>query len=329
VGNEGGTNVGASLRRAAEANGITVQYCRSSDAFAGPALLRHFNWRLRGRRPPRLGSFSASVVAAARAFQPDVLLATGTAPLTAAALKDIRGLGIVTANYLTDDPWNRTFRGSWLFDSIRSYDWVFSPRRSNIADLKNLGCANVEYLPFAYDPELFFPAESTADTYDVIFAAAADRDRIPYIDALIKRRYRLGLFGVFWDRFAETRGKAGPWMPPDLLRPAVASSRVALCLVRRANRDGHVMRTYELAAMRACILAEATPEHREILGDTVAYFSTVQQMVDQLDRLLANPREREQKAHSVYDRVITAPNTYGDRLRAMLALAAPTQVLPS
>ena len=318
VGNEGGTNVGASFRRAAEAAGVDVRICRASDAFAGPALIRHFNWRLRGHRPPRLAWFSGSVLAAAQGFRPDVLLATGTAPLTAHVLHQIKALGTITANYLTDDPWNPAFRGDWLFDSVRAYDWVFSPRRSNLSDLRGLGCARVAYLPFGYDPELFFPAPDQSDQYDVIFAAAADRDRIPYITALLERGYRLGLFGVFWDRFRETRGRAGDWLPPDRLRPAVAASRGALCLVRRANRDGHVMRTYELAAMRTCILAEDTAEHREILGETVTYFRTPADLTQQLDVLLNDASARARSAEAAYHRITSGANTYADRLRAIL-----------
>ena len=322
VGNEGGTNVGASFRRAAEAAGIAVRGCRASDAFAGPALIRHFNWRLRGRRPPRLQSFSESVLLAAREFAPDVLLATGTAPLTAEVLREIKRLGAVTANYLTDDPWSRTFRGKWLFDSVRAYDWVFSPRRSNLGDLRGLGCARVEYMPFAYDPDLFFPAPTKGDEYDVIFAAAADRDRIPYISALLERGYRLGLFGVFWDRFAATRGRAGDWLPPERLRPAVAAARLALCLVRKANRDGHVMRTYELAAMRACILAEDTDEQREIYGDTVTYFRTPADLTARVAALLNDAPARERSATAAYARITGGANTYADRLHAILSAAA-------
>jgi spore maturation protein CgeB len=324
VGNEGGTNVGASFRRAAEAAGVDVRICHSADAFAGPALIRHFNWRLRGRRPPRLTSFSASVLTAAQGFRPDVLLATGTAPLTSQVLHEIKALGTITANYLTDDPWNPSFRGDWLCDSVRAYDWVFSPRRNNLSDLRGLGCARVVYLPFGYDPELFFPAAAQSNQYDVIFAAAADRDRIPYITALLERGYRVGLFGVFWDRFPETRGRAGDWLPPDRLRPALAASRVALCLVRRANRDGHVMRTYELAAMRACILAEDTAEHREILGDTVAYFRTPADLTEQLDALLKDANARARSAEAAHGRITGGANTYADRLRAILTAVMKT-----
>jgi spore maturation protein CgeB len=318
VGNEGGTNVGASLQRAADELGHAIEYKSISEAFAGPNLARLVSWHLLGRRPPRLQSFSESVVERVEAWRPHVLLATGTAPLTATALKRIRELGTVTGNYLTDDPWNPAFRGKWLFESIAQYDHVFSPRRANIEDLEQLGCRSVSYLPFAYDGDLFFPVPPEKKRYDIIFAAAADADRVPYIDALLQRGFQVGLFGVYWNRFPNTRGRAGEWLSPARLRVSVAASRTALCLVRRANRDGHVMRTYELPAMRTCILAEDTEEQREILGDTAVYFDSIAQMIERLDALLSDPERCDQLAEAALQRITSAPNTYRDRLITML-----------
>ena len=44
------------------------------------------------------------------------------------------------------------------------------------------------------------------------------------------------------------------------------AAKVNLCLVRRAKRDGHVMRSFEIAAVGGCMLAQDTDEHREIFG---------------------------------------------------------------
>ncbi len=48
----------------------------------------------------------------------------------------------------------------------------------------------------------------------------------------------------------------------DTIRSASAAARVCLCLVRRANRDGHVMRSFEAAVIGGCILAQDTADHR-------------------------------------------------------------------
>jgi spore maturation protein CgeB len=100
---------------------------------------------------------------------------------------------------------------------------------------------------------------------------------------------------------------------------------VNLCLVRRANRDGQVMRSYEAAATGACMLVEDTPEHRELFGgdgETVVYFRAIDDMLSQLTHLLASARERLRLGHAVRKRIAEGGHTYEDRLRSMLRAAA-------
>jgi spore maturation protein CgeB len=290
------------------------------------------NWWMRGRRPTRLNAFSERVVATCRAEQPDFLVATGIAPIEKAALEQIGKLGIQRLNYLTDDPWNRSHRAPWFMDAIRQYDHVFSTRRSNLDDLRQHGCKAVTYLPFAYAPELHYrelPAgsdESSRFSADVAFAGGADSDRVIYVRALIQQGFRVAVYGGYWHRYADTKAHARGHADPATLRKAVAGAKVALGLVRRANRDGNSMRTFELAAMGACILAEYTEEHRDILGadgDAVVYFRTPGEMVSRLRWLLDNQEERERLSAAARCRIISTPHTYRDRLDTMLSAATP------
>src|SRR5262249_26792416 len=144
---------------------------------------------------------------------PQILIATGIAPLSEEAVGKIHDMGIITMNYLTDDPWNPSHRSSWFLEALPSYDFVFNPRRVNLSQLTELGCKNVHYLPFAYNPAIHFPVELNpveAENFgaDVVFAGGADEDRVPYISALIQNGYKLALYGGYWDRFPETRSQA-------------------------------------------------------------------------------------------------------------------------
>jgi hypothetical protein len=69
------------------------------------------------------------------------------------------------------------------------------------------------------------------------------------------------LAGAYWDRYPAFRAYA-----LGIKRALTAAAKVNLCLVRRANRDGHVMRSFEIAAIGGCMLAQDTDEHRDIFG---------------------------------------------------------------
>ena len=54
VGNDGGTNIGASLHRAAQSMSVPCELSDTRRAYAGPRVLGRINWWLRDRRPTRL-----------------------------------------------------------------------------------------------------------------------------------------------------------------------------------------------------------------------------------------------------------------------------------
>jgi spore maturation protein CgeB len=328
VGNPEGVHVGAHLYEGAQAIGVPVGLCDTRKAAEGPRWLVSLNWRLRRHRPSRLRSFSENLVQACRDFRPTWLLSTGLAPIDKQALIGIRDLGIMRLNYLTDDPWNPAHRAPWFLDALPHYDHVFSPRQSNLETLRAHGCREVSYLPFAYSPSQHYservqPEEEAMLASDVIFVGGADRDRLPLVSALIAAGLRVALYGGYWNRYPETRTHDRGHADPSILRKATAAARIALCLVRRANRDGHVMRSFEIPAMGACMLVEYTEEHREIFGpdaETVVYFRSIPEMIDKVSWLLDRPAERQRLAAAAHSRIVNGCHTYRDRLAAMLGL---------
>jgi glycosyltransferase involved in cell wall biosynthesis len=332
VGNDGGTNIGASLLRAANALGIPAELADARAAYDAPRAVARFNWWVRGRRPTRLGSFSESVAARWRDVRPSAIISTGLAPLDARTLEVARQHGLQTTVYLTDDPWNPAFKSQWFLDALPLYDRVFTPRRSNIADLIRHGCRFVEFLPFGFDDELFFPdpppaSERSRYAADVFFAGGADSERRPFLAALVARGFDVALYGDYWERFAETRAVTRGHGTPKELRHAIAASKVCLGLVRRANRDGHAMRSIEVPAAGGCFLVERTGEHEEIFGpdnQAVAYFNDIDDMVRQLRRLLEDDSLRQRLATRAHEIIEQGHFTYEDRLLTLIGTRAET-----
>jgi spore maturation protein CgeB len=328
VGNPESVHIGAHLYEGARSLDVPVRLCDSRQAFDAPRWLVRLHWNLLGRRPAQLRTFSESLMRACRDFRPTWLLSTGLAPIDRKALTAIRDLGIVRLNYLTDDPWNPAHRAPWFLDALPHYDRVFSPRQSNLDALRAHGCREVSYLPFAYAPSQHFcerahPVEETKLAADVIFVGGADRDRLPLAAALIAAGLRFALYGGYWDRYLETREYYRGHADPQTIRKATAAAKIALCLVRRANRDGHVMRSFEIPAIGACMLVEDTAEHREIFGpdgEAVVYFRSIPEMIEKARWLLDRPVERQRLAAAAHARIADGRHTYRDRLAAMLGL---------
>lgn len=328
VGNPDPTHVGGHFLRAAEGLGWNVSLLNANDAYAGPLWIKRVCWHLLKRRPLRLGRFSDDVVARSRVERPDLVLTTGIAPLSALAIQKLRAMQIKVANFLTDDPWNRHHHTPTFLNALPAYDHVFTPRRANMGDIRSLLGPQVHYLPFAYAPEIHYPPPLTASVTDagkwqsdVLFVGGADEDRAETVRALIARGLRPSLWGGYWDRFPEFRPYAHGHAGPDELRHLVSFASVNLCVVRRANRDGHSMRTFELAAIGGCLAVEDTGEQREIFGaegECVSYFADHDSLAAVCRRLLSQPDERDRLRTAVRERVtMGGHHTYAARLRAV------------
>jgi spore maturation protein CgeB len=322
IGYQEPTQIGSHFYNAAQTLNIDVQLLDTSPAFQANWLHRQIHWRLLGHRPPKLHLFSQQIVDTCITYRPDYILVTGNMPLHVDALRRIRQLGIICLNFLTDDPWNQSQGSTWFRQSLPTYDKVFSPRQSNLADLQALGC-EVAYLPFGYEPSLHFPEVPPANRQsefacDVLFYGGADKDRLPYARAILQAGYNLHLYGGYWNRDRLTQTAWRGFADPQTLRWAVAWAKVTLCLVRRSNRDGHVMRTFEVPAMGGCMLAEDTTEHRQLMGDTVLYFQNSDDIVDKIRKLLEDEIFRNQMAENAHQRTISGNHSYADRLQNML-----------
>jgi spore maturation protein CgeB len=316
-------HIGRSFMRSATQHEIKARAFDVIDASQGSRLLRALSWRFADRRPPQMRQFAQTVISACTAFKPDILIATSAVPLPADALSALRSLNIVCANYLTDDPWNPASRARWFLRALPNYNIVFTPRRANVGDLRELGCRDVRYLPFGYDEVLHAPAGEVQDapSHDVLFVGGADRDRAAFVTAFTRTGPRLALVGAYWSRSSTLRPFALGCMPPEAVRRLTASAKINLCLVRRTNRDGHVMRSFEIAAIGGCMLVEDTREHKEIFGgdgEAVLYFRTPQEAAARASSLLADANERSRLARAVHARIVAGGNSYGDRLSTMI-----------
>jgi hypothetical protein len=326
VGNPDTVHVAGHLRRAAHGLHLQVELCDARLAFAAPLWRQKVNWWVRGRRPARLGEFSASVLDAARRLQPDVLLATGLAPVDRATLERLGEMDIARLNFLTDDPWSPVNHAPWFLEALPHYDRVFSPRRANLADLAAAGVSAV-HLSFAYSPDVHFPQQLDSEDdrsrfdADVMFAGGGDPDRVAILEAFIRAGLKVALYGGYWERYRATRRAARGHLDAEGLRKAVGAARLCVCLVRRSNRDGHAMRTFEVPAMAGCVLAEGTDEQRALLGperDAACFFDGVDEAIEKARQLLAEPDARRQLSARAHARVTSGPHTYADRLAVML-----------
>jgi hypothetical protein len=239
-------------------------------------------------------------------------------------------MGVPRLNFLTDDPWNPKNGANFFWKALKEYDVVFTPRRANISDLRLQGCARVEYLPFAYNPEMHFPElpllQEERESYacDLAILGGADSDRIPVALEAIRAGLTVRLYGGYWDKVKDLRPFWGGFVYDQAQRFAAGIPTAHVCMGRKANRDGHAMRSFELPAMGACLLVEDTAEHRDLFGhegDAVLYYDSIDVLIDKALFLRTDLQYSKYLARKVRSIIISGKHTYADRMKTILDIA--------
>ncbi|MGH7782088.1 MAG: CgeB family protein [Candidatus Binataceae bacterium] len=285
--------------------------------------------RVRGY-PAGYRALNAAIVAEARRFRPELVLMGKGAYFSPATLRQVREVsGAAMVNWATDDPFNSAANTRDLIESIPRYDLYVCTKRAMMDDVIRAGCARVAYVRFGYKPKVHFPqAPATPEEHrrydcDAMFIGGGDADRAPYFETLIRAlpELRLNLYGGYWDRYsALKRYWRGSAIGRDF-RLAAGGAKIAINLVRRANRDDHVMRTFELPACGGFMLTERTPAHQEIFAEDreAVFFSSPDEMAAKVGQWLARDADRRAIAAAGQRKIIEGRNTYADRLQEILA----------
>lgn len=295
------------------------------------SLIHKVGYRLLLRRPLTSWAFNRTLLDEARRFRPHLVLAVKGTYIMPAVLRAIKQeTHAFLVNYATDDPFNRANAIPDLRRSISCYDLYACTKRAIMPDIRRAGCPHVAYVRFAYQPAVHFPERPATDAEaehvrsDVVLIGGADRDRLPYVEALAGiPDLSLALYGGYWTHYAHLRRFARGFAVGREYRLALGGTKIALCLVRRANRDGHAMRSFEIPACGAFMLAERTDEHLDLFreGEHAAFFGSAEELVEKVRYYLAHAHEREVIASAGHRHVMAGGHTYRDRLNEIIGIA--------
>ena len=284
------------------------------------------------RHPVFESDLNCELVDRAISFKPNlilVLMGFHIAPASLAAIK--AATSATTVNYATDDPFNKRIGTRNLVESIPSYDLYACTKRAIMDDVSRAGCNDVRYIRFGYKPSAHFfdPPRSAQELRsfgaDVAFVGEGDADRLPFITSLVEAvpNLNLALYGGLWNLRSSTRPYFRGGVHGREFRMALGGAKIAVNLVRRENRDDHVMRTFEGPACGAFMLNERTDDHLDLFREDheAAYFSSAEELVDKVQYYLAHDAERERIRQAGHVRTLTAGHSYRHRLEEIIETA--------
>ncbi|BCG60645.1 CgeB family protein [Paenibacillus sp. URB8-2] len=269
------------------------------------------------------------------ANKPDLVLVLDGMDLPLEQIDRIRGIGIRTAIWLTDDPYYTDF----TLGLVNHYDYVFTLERNCIEYYRQLGCAEVHYLPFAaYRPHYRPTISRTSITREVSFIGSAYWNRVNFFREIMPQlmEFNTVINGIWWDRLPEAplygdRIEIGKWMSPQETSVAYSGSKIVINLHRShvddvANNNTLAIsaaspnpRTFEIAASGTLQLSDVRDDLATFYkpGEEIVTFSTPLEMIDKVHYYLTHEEERQAIALKGLERTLR-DHTYPKRVNQLL-----------
>jgi hypothetical protein len=298
-----------------------------------PGLAGKLQFRLQAG--PGIARLNRAVLQAAELEHANVLLCDKVLGLHPATLRSLRQSGIVTIDYVNDNPFGPRRDPGWrLFrKTIPEYDLHAVPRSSSVADFRARGAREVMEIRFSYEPTVHYaPSASWGDAQrdrNVSFIGTPYDDRGSFLTRLWRANGRVDISGSrpHWhaalpaDAFAATF-RTGE-LKGDAYREAIWRSRINLAFVTHSNRDQVAHKSFEITACGGFLLAERTPEHLACFreDEEAVFFSDFEECRAKIDRYLNDEPARSRIAAAGQRRALTSGYDNDSVLRRLLVRA--------
>lgn len=273
--------------------------------------------------------------ALAASIRPDLVLSLNSVECLAVSQVDaIRGMGIRTAAWFTDDP--------YFIDVTKHiaphYDYVFTLEEACVPVYRERGCPNVTHLPFGANTAYYSPKRTDARyEADICFIGSAFDNRAAFFDRIASylQGKKLVIAGYWWDRMARypmlaDQIRNGQWISPEETASYYNRAKIVINLHRAIDDEtnqnvGGVParsvnpRSFEISACAAFQLSDIRHSLGAAFapGEEIATYASPEELVEKAEYYLNHEEERQAVALRGYARTMRE-HTYPRRVRQLL-----------
>ena len=271
--------------------------------------------------------------------RPDVVFVDNVKVISQSTVRQLKSLGAMPVYFSPDDiiaPHNmkRTLR-----QTISDWAIMFTTKRVNVDELRDLGASRTVLVGNAYDAQIHKPLQFIEhdcyfEAFDAVFIGAFEQERCRQINLLAKAGVRVAVYGAYSGIIATAWRRS--LHHSVVLRSAAFGKDYQMCLhhgkvalgfLRKINRDVITTRSIEIPAMARPMVAEKTDAHDEHFVDGLEYagFSTDKGLVSSVCELLEDDSRRLEIGQAGRRRCLMSG--YSSDHRAQEMLTAMREVL--
>lgn len=280
---------------------------------------------------PDIGHERARLLSLAREITSDVIFVDSSRVLTRSDLSSLRRLGSpLLCYYVPDNVVARHNTSRQLTSTFPDWDVFFTTKSFNVAELAAMGVRKPVLIGKAYDAALHRPLPPEVvgadfERFDVVFMGAYERERLTSINRLAQAGFSVAVFSSGWPSH-QTDSRVSLRMialGEDYIR-GMHVGKIALCFLRKINRDRITQRSMEIPAMQRPMVAERTDEHDAHFCHGTEYlgFRNDDELIHNVRLLLNDDQARRRLALRGRERCLTSGYSTIDRARQMIGLIA-------
>ncbi len=295
-------------------------------------LLASVRWKLRW--PSDQDRENDRLIEAVASEKPDVVFVDSSSCIARATLRKLREICDPLLVYHSPDDITAWHNLTWPVRlTFPEWDLFFTTKTFNVPELRAFGVRDPVLLGNAFDPELHRPMSREEvggeyERFDLVFIGTFEEDRFRCIRMLAEAGRTVAVYGNPARRFSRgwemTRHERITVGPPALggdYSRVMHHGKIALCFLRKMNRDRITTRSIEIPAMRRAMVAEKTEEHDSHFADGSEYlgFRDGAELLDKVRALLADDGLRLKIAENGRARCFASGYTTADRGLEMTA----------
>lgn len=240
--------------------------------------------------------FNSRLLDHVEVFKPDVVLVFKGMEIFPKTLRRLKEKKIRLANFNGDHPFLIYSRGSGnhnVVNSVSLYDLHFTYILSIVKRLKEEFDVSAIHLPFGYelDNELYTRIQKESEILRIAFIGNPDNTRLNSIQRLLDANLPVDVYGNGWDVIlSNAKGDLQIYGPVygEKFWNIARKYRVQLNIFRPHNEGSHNMRTFEMPAVGAIMLAPDSEEHHIFFeaDQEVLFYSSLDEMIEKAQYLL-------------------------------------------
>ena len=226
-----------------------------------------------------------------------------------------------------DDMANRHNQSKQFLEHLPLYDVFYTTKSYNVNELKEMGCKRCKFINNSFHPQVHRPIKFprsviTQDKYSVGFIGFWEREREYLFRKIAQSGIKINIWGSGWKKckfrhhnftihHGDVRG--------DEYAKVLCSMDIALCMLRKINRDLQTTRSIEIPACGVFMLGERTNEHLDLFeeGKEAEFFSTASELIRKIYYYLNNPEKRKKIARAGFRRCLQSGYSNQERLKVI------------